>query len=689
MMNILTKIFSGRTLRFFASLRMTSMLVLSFLFFLSLTFATPKPGYTIHFNGIHTVNQAKQLVTLANKAGAEVINVVPPSHIWDDADSKAMLDAIFEEARNLDIQIVLTRIDANYANGKNYLYDTVLKGIGTIYPTIGNDSYAQWMREETEYYAKEYGNEPNLIGFNVGIYSDPFLSKLGGLLEWDKKTKRYEIAQKSAVTRKYWQAWLIQKLGTIERVNQEYKTSFSNVTEIPLPVNEEDKQFGQANRAYVDFVSSLNEWILTNYTTDQAVWHQYSSLPFIFQIDGRTSDVLANGRGAYAALDITKWFSVADAMGISLYADSGQDDLGLDAMQGTLNLCGFATEFGKPLFVLESGTKGPAGEPPKYMSDVLFHIALPYQPVTYIYEYFQESHSMMIHDQRYMLTLKGKPIEPSYSLVKRSFAALTTQSPIRLTPYLYIVSSPKTIRDDGLAGRFYAMTESAASFTPIRRVNYEDMAFISPKSFVLLAPSWTTPLSDDFQRDFMKLAKARDWQVMLDDNNYPLIKQNLKSEIHGATIDLREFLKDSQTVTAGLGFGKAIVEFYEKQFKSMPNGLTPDLGTMVVPCTNGLFITLNYTVQNKLTLDLSPWKLKPTDNFFITLNRRDGEPTPLVIASNILPKTAKYAIRIDTKNPQTGKRILLKYHSAKEAIEFSAEDLREYRLSFQSTIRKK
>lgn len=557
------------------------------------------------------------------------------------------------------------------------------------YSTIGNDSYAQWMKEETEYYAKEYGNEPNLIGFNVGLFSDPFLSRLGGLLVLDKKNNRYEITQKSAVTRNYWQTWLIQKLGTIERINQEYKTTFASVTEIPLPVSEEDKQFGLPNRAYVDFVSSINDWILTQYQNDLAKWHEYSTIPFIFQIDGRTADALAKGHGAYTALDIPKWFSVADAVGISLYADCEQDDLGLGALQGTLNMCAFATELGKPLFVLESGAVGPQGEPPKYMSNLLFHIALPYQPVTYIYEYFQETHPAMIHDPRYMLTVQGKPLDPSYSLVKKSFSVMPKLNAQRLIPYIYIVSSPRTIRDDVLAGRFYAMTKSAASYVPIRWVDYDDMAFIPQKSFVLLAPSWTTPLSDDFQRDFMKLAKARDWEVMLDGNNYPMIQQNLKSEIHGATIDLREFLKDSQTVNAGLGFGKAIVEYYERQLKSKPNGLSPDVGMAVVPYTNGLFVTLNYSINEKLALDLENWKMKPTDSFYLTLNRRDGEPTPVAVASDILSQKAKYTIRIEAQNPQTGKMVLLKYHSAKEAIEFSAEDEREYRLSFQSVFKKK
>ena len=290
-----------------------------FLFLLSISFSAPKVGYTLDFDKLHSVTQAKQLLNAAHKSGARVINIIPPAHIWENKTSKAILDAFFEESQKLKMDILITRIDADYPNGKNYLYDSVLTKPGALpgevtrgkrpyLATVGNTAYEDWMQEETEFYSREYGAKPNLIGFNVGFFADPFVVKTGSLLFEDNKTKRYEIAQYTSFAKALWQHWLVQKLGTLDRINQEYQTKFTSIAEIPLPLNEEDKHFELSTRAYTDFITCISEWVIGNYKINQTLWHQHSQSPFIFELDVWTSDRFANGRGAYTAFDFSKWF---------------------------------------------------------------------------------------------------------------------------------------------------------------------------------------------------------------------------------------------------------------------------------------------------------------------------------------------------------------------------------------------
>jgi hypothetical protein len=41
-------------------------------------FICPKPGFVVHFDFLSNVHEARDLVRIAAKAGAQVINVVPP-----------------------------------------------------------------------------------------------------------------------------------------------------------------------------------------------------------------------------------------------------------------------------------------------------------------------------------------------------------------------------------------------------------------------------------------------------------------------------------------------------------------------------------------------------------------------------------------------------------------------------------
>ena len=91
-----------------------------------------------------------------------------------------ILKAIFDEANKEQIGIIITGIDADAVNGQNYLFQRVFSNTDThvdnpdIENIIGNDKYTKWMQEETAFYAKSCGKNPALVGFNVGIYSNPF-----------------------------------------------------------------------------------------------------------------------------------------------------------------------------------------------------------------------------------------------------------------------------------------------------------------------------------------------------------------------------------------------------------------------------------------------------------------------------------------------------------------------------------
>ena len=51
------------------------------------------------------------------------------------------------------------------------------------------------MEEETRYYAEHFGSLPNLIGINLGPFSEPFSAERCGFLEYMDESRTYEITQ--------------------------------------------------------------------------------------------------------------------------------------------------------------------------------------------------------------------------------------------------------------------------------------------------------------------------------------------------------------------------------------------------------------------------------------------------------------------------------------------------------------
>lgn len=650
-------------------------------------YSQPIPGYSIHFDGIRSVEQAVLLVQEAQKAGAGIINLIPPAMIWTNDSSRLILDKIFDESEKLGLYIIISRIDAAHPDGINHLYDDILSQMGSFSDetvtgireyraTLGNRRYTQWMQDETKFYSKHYGNRNNLRGFTVGLFSDPFLARPGSLLQFNPRTKIYDIAQYTEPAKLWWQEWLIRNLGNLDRINREYQSEFKSIANIPIPHNEYDNRFGLSHRAYSDFILSINDWVIKNYLTNQAIWRENSPHPFLFVLDGATGEILANGRGAFALLDIAHWLYLSDAIGINLYTDLSLDDYGLGGLQQTLNLAAFQNELGKPIYILTSGIRGLTRDTGRYIKEITFRIGLPYQPRTYIYEYFHERNVRTTPNPRFLLNTQGKPIEPNYNLIKNLFSELTGKSTKRLSPYLYLIASPRTIRNDSTAAKFYQMIHSTGSVIPLRWVNHTEIAFIPSNSLVLLAPSWRNPLSDIFQRDLITLAKRRNWYLILDTENYPSIRTKLGNELNGATIDLSGFLQSVKLTSAGWGLGKALVEFYETEFDNKPNGVSPDIGLITIPFKNGIWINLDQPADGKLELDLTRWKLTELNYFQFTVSQRDGQATLL----SIKPGIDLNAIRMETFNPRTNKMEPVRFKIVNDKIELNADHLREYRI---------
>jgi hypothetical protein len=334
------------------------------------------PGYVVHFDFISSVREARELVGIAALAGAKVVNIVPPAHVWESELALAMLDAILDEVKDHDLSFLFTRIDASLPPDKsgnrfNYLYGRILTDRGRLptggstlpyfLTTVGQDGYAEWMEEETRYYAARFGRHPRLLGINLGPFSEPFSSQRGGFLQYMRTTGRYEITQYTPPARKLWHRWLAGHFNRIEDLNREYGARFRSFDAVPMPLSETDACFTRAQVAYYDFVRSLNDWFVERYQSCRRIWHDAggpSNIPLILQFSGGVAEKLAKGRPSYSAFDLPGWVAMADAVALSIYTNSGFRDMGHGSIRATINLAAVALDLQRSVYVLEGGTDG-------------------------------------------------------------------------------------------------------------------------------------------------------------------------------------------------------------------------------------------------------------------------------------------------------------------------------------------
>jgi hypothetical protein len=370
----------------------------------------PRVGFTVHWDFFSSAAEAERLVLFAIDNGAQILNVVPPPHVWEDPASLAILRRIFALTRERGVGVVLNRLDGSCLPGpdgrrSNWLYAHVLtepgrlpSGLATpsfFLATVGKADYERWLREETAYYAEAFSGEPNLLAFSVGLFNEPFVSQRGSLLCFDAGTDSYEIGQYTPYAAAAWHRYLAERFGGAPAVNRRYRTTFAALGDVPMPKSERDGAFGEPASAYFDFVSAINAWIVERLEECRSLWHARArrSVPFVLQLSGYVPEKFEKGRPAFVALDIFDWMQRADAIGLSAYVNCEYPDWGHASVRAMVSFLRLGRLLGKPVFVLESGAEcdGAVLDP-----DELHFLATAVQPLTpasFIYEFLKTSYA--------------------------------------------------------------------------------------------------------------------------------------------------------------------------------------------------------------------------------------------------------------------------------------------------------
>jgi hypothetical protein len=473
----------------------------------------PKPGFVIHFDFISNVREGRELVQIAVRAGAKVINVVPPARIWENKAAVQMLDGILDEISRNKLSFVFTRIDAAYPPERgqsarfHYLYGNILTDLGVMpngkntaeyfRTTVGRKGYSEWMEEETRYYARHYSDYSNLLGINLGPFSEPFSSERGGFLDYEDETQRYEITQYTPETRSWYHHWLHRQYGDIRSVNSEYGASFAAIEEVPLPLNETDHRFRKPQLAYFDFARSLNDWLVENFQNCRRIWHEESgraNVPFILQLSGGLPEKLAKGRPGHAAFDIPGWIAMADAVGLSLYTNSGFPDFGHASVRATVNLAALACDLHKDVFVLEGGSEAPnvildSGELEFYGA-----VARKLNPKTYIYEFIKEQYdNSFATNPGTLVTSKGRIRRPAFQALQKLFVEISADKTSPDPPAIYYIFDAAAARANPQIGIINAALYDIASDIAVRWVPKGSESIMRPGVPVLTADGKVSP----------------------------------------------------------------------------------------------------------------------------------------------------------------------------------------------------
>lgn len=591
-----------------------------------------KTGFTVHFDFINNLNEAKKIVEMAASTGAKVLNVVPPAHIWEDSLSQQMLDMIFAEASKRRLDIIITRVDASYPNPTvekrwNYLYTRILTEPGRtplgrptskfFLATVGKKNYEQWLKEETQFYARHYANQNNLIAFSLGLFNETFVSERGGLLEYEQEEESYEIAQYTDYTESLWHEWLIQEFHDVETLNIEYSSSFSSIEEVPMPINEHDDQFGKACKAYYDFVQCINDWIVQQYEECRSLWHREAKqrdIPFLWQFNGFEPEKIMKGRSAFAALDICDWISRADAIGLSLYTNSGYKDLGHGSLSALIHLVSIARDLQKPVFVLESGTEVPQVIVDDFELNFFSLISLPLKPVTFIYEFFKTK-----YEEEYQIHW-GKIIDEHWTIhqeallpIQHQFQFLQLISLQPGKPCFYILDVPAYARNDSTVMRFYPLMYNVMVEWPVSFVRLRDLKRIPDSVSILLPPKSIRALTPKEEKHFLRLVKEKYFSIVTTDSA-DLLDEAYKTSFLPELSSKRQFntLEEQAKTLKGI-----LLNYFLHSCVSKKIWFSFPAHFYLIPYQNGVFIfndNPNLEVSS-FDLSLSEWSIAPTDTF--------------------------------------------------------------------------
>jgi hypothetical protein len=487
-------------------------------------FEPPKPGFVVHFDFIKNASEGLALVDIAQRAGAKVINVVPPAHIWDDPPSLAALDRILADIHRRKLSLLITRIDASRlpdgtGTRYSYLYGRILTDRGRLpngketsdlfLTTVGQAGYAEWMEEETAYYARRYGSLPNLIGINLGPFSEPDTAQRCALFEYMEESRSYEIAQYTPAAEGVWRRWLEEHYRELAVLNGEYASHFTSIGAVPLPLNEQDDRFGRADLAYFDFSRCLNDWFVERYRRCRSIWHEAggrADVPFILQFNGGAAEKFMLGRPSFAAFDLPGWMDMADGLGMSLYTNSGFPDMGHASIVATLNLVAIARDLGKNIFVLEGGNEAPNVTLDPVQLAFFGTVALPLAPRTYVYEFLKDK-----FDEEYpsnpgkVVAADGHVRQPAFNALKKLFRQIESSRVAREEPVLYFLSDSMGSRGSSLAGQINGALFDLASSLPIRWIPRGRESVMRPGIPALRKDGSMSPANETLSRLFTSI----------------------------------------------------------------------------------------------------------------------------------------------------------------------------------------
>ncbi|MCU0242514.1 MAG: hypothetical protein MUF51_08840 [Vicinamibacteria bacterium] len=409
---------------------------------------TPRPGVTFHWDFFTTPAEGERLLQAAIASGARVLNVVPPPHIWDEPQSLALLERVFERARAAGVSILLNRIDGSTLAGPveqrgNWLYRHILNEPGRLpsgratpgffLATVGKPDYERWLREETRFYAKRFSHYDNLLGFSIGPFNEPFVSQRGSLLCWDATTGSYEIAQYTPHAERVWHLYLQRRFGgDLAAMNAALSGAFASFASVPMPRGETDPIFRQPQRAYWEFARAINAWVRAQHDACRHIWHAESrrKVPFVLQFSGYMPEKFAKGRPSFAALDVVSWMESADALGLSLYTNCEYPDWGHASDIAMVNMLKLGRLLDKKVYILECGNECAgavlAASELRFISATAAELA----PDAIIYEFLKSAYDSPHPDSSGMLFASdGTPKEASLGAVWSALHASRTLRP--------------------------------------------------------------------------------------------------------------------------------------------------------------------------------------------------------------------------------------------------------------------
>jgi hypothetical protein len=478
-----------------------------------------KPGFVLHFDFINSAQEGLDLVDIAASAGAQVINVVPPAHIWDSPVSLEAFDRIVAEISRRHLSLIITRIDASplpdiQGRRFNYLFGRILTQPGRMpdgketewyfLTTVGRDGYAEWMEEETRFYAKRCAKMSNLLGINLGPFSEPDTAQRCGFFAFDPATRRYELTQYTPSAEVVWHQWLSRHFQSVEALNREYGSVFASFGSVPMPKNEDDARFGRPDLAYFDFARTLNDWFVERYQRCRSIWHEVSrrsDVPFILQFSGGAAEKIRLGRPGFAAFDFPGWISMADALGMSIYTNNGFPDMGHANIVSTLRMVALARDLHKGVFVLEGGNEAPNVTLDPVQMDFFGSAARNLQPRTYIYEFLKDKFAEEYDSNPgKLVAADGTVRKPAFDALKQLFKDIRSRSAIPEKPAVYFVFDARASRGNGEAGELNAAMYDLASSVAVRWIPKVYEKIIRPGTPVVRSDGTVSSADEAFSR---------------------------------------------------------------------------------------------------------------------------------------------------------------------------------------------